>query len=353
MHRHPFSDDESALPAGLPLTWTFGRDLPCPQCGYNLRSLRIPNCPECGFSFRWQSVLGVVCQRCGGPLRDESGRVCPHCFDTLDWSQLLGRADPRQQLEFEYSMRYGRPYLHTLVATVWPWTFWSQKRLATPPNRSRLRRYRAISIGLGLIGLILPVVLASLGWVAVDIRDWLALTAALLIPPGVILLFIDHYGRGTQRYGARPERRLRFMAYSSSLLAWQGSWLLLAALAAVLVNFLTPVMINGQIGRPANALRLESGAFFEYLVTGTLRYNLHPIEGWFHVGIGCGLSLFAVAWWWPFLFLGLRRVLRMSRSESWQVLAASILLGYGIVLAIWLHAIPDSPFISRIVSGNP
>ena len=28
--------------------WLSGRDLPCPVCGYNLRSIEGANCPECG-----------------------------------------------------------------------------------------------------------------------------------------------------------------------------------------------------------------------------------------------------------------------------------------------------------------
>ena len=55
---------ETRLPAGLPVDWHLDRDLPCPQCRYNLRMLRDPRCPECGTKLRWQQVLFVVCPRC-------------------------------------------------------------------------------------------------------------------------------------------------------------------------------------------------------------------------------------------------------------------------------------------------
>jgi hypothetical protein len=39
-----------ARPGSPPLLQTFlaDRDVPCPQCGYNLRNLRADRCPECG-----------------------------------------------------------------------------------------------------------------------------------------------------------------------------------------------------------------------------------------------------------------------------------------------------------------
>lgn len=37
------------------ISWLAGRDVPCPLCGYNLRGLASPRCPECGQPLR----LGV------------------------------------------------------------------------------------------------------------------------------------------------------------------------------------------------------------------------------------------------------------------------------------------------------
>jgi hypothetical protein len=44
---NPPPDDNTAL-----AQWLSGRDVPCPQCGYNLRSLSSPRCPECGHVLR-------------------------------------------------------------------------------------------------------------------------------------------------------------------------------------------------------------------------------------------------------------------------------------------------------------
>lgn len=31
-------------------------DIPCPGCGYNLRGLTVPRCPECGNEFDWADI---------------------------------------------------------------------------------------------------------------------------------------------------------------------------------------------------------------------------------------------------------------------------------------------------------
>ena len=43
--------------AGTPTRPIFDMDVPCPQCGYNLRGLVEPICPECGERFDPQRVL--------------------------------------------------------------------------------------------------------------------------------------------------------------------------------------------------------------------------------------------------------------------------------------------------------
>lgn len=50
MSSQPSSDTPAPDEGGL------NEDVPCPQCGYNLRGLTIPRCPECGFVFTWADV---------------------------------------------------------------------------------------------------------------------------------------------------------------------------------------------------------------------------------------------------------------------------------------------------------
>jgi tRNA(Ile2) C34 agmatinyltransferase TiaS len=33
------------------------RNVKCPLCGYNLRGLVEPRCPECGYQFEWQRIF--------------------------------------------------------------------------------------------------------------------------------------------------------------------------------------------------------------------------------------------------------------------------------------------------------
>jgi hypothetical protein len=48
----PPPNDDSDL-----LHWLANRDVPCPLCNYNLRSLTTPRCPECGNDLRLSVAL--------------------------------------------------------------------------------------------------------------------------------------------------------------------------------------------------------------------------------------------------------------------------------------------------------
>jgi hypothetical protein len=338
------SRNPGLLPAGVPDSWTFGRDLPCPQCGYNLRSLHDPLCPECGHQFRWQAVLGIICPRCAEPLRDETGPVCAHCFETLNWVQLLGRADPRQQLDFEHSVHSVRPFLYTLVATGSPWHFWNSRRLDAPPNRARLSRYSRFSLGVGLTGLLLLLATAILKWTYIALNDWVALAAGVLVPPTVCLTLIRWYGWTRAGSGTRWGSAARAVAMASSILAWQGAILLFATFAAVCVNFLYPLFENGRFGRPMNGLGLESEAYFDWLLTGRINFRWNPIEAWFNIGVGLSLTFVAVVWWWPFLYLALRRSMGLRRRQAIPLMALGLTASYLCIIAIWMNVIPLSPF---------
>ena len=93
------------LPPGLPPDWVLDRDLPCPQCRYNLRGLREARCPECGGQFRWQALLDVICPRCGADLCGFDGDTCPRCRLTLNWPLLLSASGAAGTETFEYGPR--------------------------------------------------------------------------------------------------------------------------------------------------------------------------------------------------------------------------------------------------------
>ena len=47
----------SPEPADPPDWQSITRDVKCPLCGYNLRGLIEPGCPECGYQFEWERIL--------------------------------------------------------------------------------------------------------------------------------------------------------------------------------------------------------------------------------------------------------------------------------------------------------
>ena len=97
--------ESAELPVGLPHDWVQRRDLPCPVCGYNLRMLHTPRCPECGGVFRWQALLHVTRPRCDAPLANENGELCPRCELPLNWKLLLGSAEGIDPRHYEYTNR--------------------------------------------------------------------------------------------------------------------------------------------------------------------------------------------------------------------------------------------------------
>ena len=83
-------------------------DLACPLCGYNLRGLTKPRCPECGFAFTWRELL------------DE-------------------QADRHRYL-FEHH-RTRRSFVATWVRTGLPSRFWREVSPANPVHVGRLLLY--------------------------------------------------------------------------------------------------------------------------------------------------------------------------------------------------------------------
>lgn len=76
-------------------------DLQCPGCGYSLRGLETPRCPECGLGIRfptadavadeasesarlalWLRDHDLICKKCKTNLRGGTSNVCPKCGAT-------------------------------------------------------------------------------------------------------------------------------------------------------------------------------------------------------------------------------------------------------------------------------
>ncbi len=105
-------------------------DLACPLCGYNLRGLTEPRCPECGFRFTWAE------------LRDDQRNRHPYLWEhARGWREL-----PRR-------------FWTTYRRTCRPRQFWSDVSPAQPVHVVRLLAYwllTTIAFGLapvaGLVG---------------------------------------------------------------------------------------------------------------------------------------------------------------------------------------------------------
>ena len=96
-------------------------DLLCPLCGYNLRGLTTPRCPECGFAFTW--------------------------------AELLDERRDRHPWLFEHGRRRNvRTFLATYVRSAFPRRFWRTVTPANPVHVGRLLAYWAIAnVALALV----------------------------------------------------------------------------------------------------------------------------------------------------------------------------------------------------------
>ena len=109
----------AAEPANSPDWDAIGRDVSCPLCGYNLRGLAEPRCPECGYAFAWADVL-----------REDRPRH-PYLFESHPeanvWSffrTLLGGLPPRRFWRLLTPLeppRPGRLFLYWFLATSLVW----------------------------------------------------------------------------------------------------------------------------------------------------------------------------------------------------------------------------------------
>lgn len=87
-----------------------GEEIHCPLCGYNLRGLSEPMCPECGYRFAWRDLL------------DPTRRLHPYLFEH----------HPEHNI---------RSFLATVTRRFRPFTFWKSLRPDQPANPGRLKLY--------------------------------------------------------------------------------------------------------------------------------------------------------------------------------------------------------------------
>lgn len=111
----------------------------CPLCGYNLRGLVDPRCPECGYRFDWPDVI------------DPARRPHPYLFE-------------------HHPQHNVRSFLRTYFAGLLPRRFFKRLRPTHSIRSRRLALYWLIATGLFILA---PVVIAGPTYVRV-VRDELA-----------------------------------------------------------------------------------------------------------------------------------------------------------------------------------
>jgi hypothetical protein len=102
-------------------------DLACPLCGYNLRGLVDPRCPECGFAFTWDE------------LRDRDRDHHPWLFEHA-------------------RRRRRRAFVGTYIRTCLPRQFWRAVKPTNTVHVGRLVAYWAIAGGLLALVALVPVI---------------------------------------------------------------------------------------------------------------------------------------------------------------------------------------------------
>ena len=113
-------------------------ELTCPLCGYSLRGLTEPRCPECGFAFTW--------------------------------AELLDERRDRHRWLFEHAPpgRRARAFAATWWRSAWPRRFWRDVTPANPVRLGRLLAYWLIG-WLPLAGLAVAVVVPDAVRMSLDL----------------------------------------------------------------------------------------------------------------------------------------------------------------------------------------
>lgn len=115
------------LPADAPPNWDrLPYDVCCPRCGYNLKLLAAPRCPECGLRSTWRELVAAAKARVVSPL-----------------------------FEYQWRRRPVRSFFRTLGESMLPWMIWQTATLTARPRITPLIVMLFLTLVLGAATFIL------------------------------------------------------------------------------------------------------------------------------------------------------------------------------------------------------
>jgi len=221
---HPAAPTSSGQPTDAPANDLVERDVNCPMCGYNLRGLIEPRCPECGFTFLWVELL------------DPSRWVHPYVFEHHPEHNVWS-------------------FFRTLIGGLRPGRFWDSLMPSQPSNPGRLRLYCAIAVVLSFVGVLGELVGSTVqhhsrqGQTA-TLNTWrialqtawgqsqvMSLAVMALIPPAwALLTYWTMMIFGTSMHIAKvnPSHVFRCVVYCLDICVWCGLYVAFLAMLPVL-----------------------------------------------------------------------------------------------------------------------
>ena len=336
--------DSARLPVGVPDEWVQTNDLPCPTCGYNLRMLHNPRCPECGSIFRWQALLHVTCPRCEAPLVNEDGAACPRCTLALDWKLLLNSSIAIDRHHYEYTNRPVQAAIRAMFQVLRPKRFWQNIRLESTPVQPRLRRLLFVAILTQLVAVFAVMLVnlraARVGWP--QIQELYAIWVLLLALPAITTLVLPRFTPTLRLFTIRRDQLLRCSTYAYVGLMWPASLITLIALTAM-VGSLTgwlPTTGSSPYFSLESAFSLRNALLV--LQFGSRASQIFVLMSWALLLV---IAPFQLLWWWLFFFQSLHKYLRLDLKNAAAILASTAAISIlitTVLLCFWdgfIHAV--------------
>jgi hypothetical protein len=140
-----------------------------------------------------------------------------------------------------------------------------------------------------------------------------------LVPALTTIIALPAFTPTLSQFRLRQDQLLRCVAYASSGMAWIGVLLILGALCGLAVNLLIPVPVPG-VGpwgrRFWPRLWFAPDLLLGEALGGPRYFQWDMAAAWFNLVLGVGMLWFGFVWWWPLLYVALRRYLQLDRRNA-------------------------------------